>query len=218
MEHFCGTALDRRMLAEQLRLRDETSVVESTGRSRTGTWGMTWSTRCAAACAMRRAPHEGQKPRRLQEKSTSLSWPQSAQRRRRKPCATQRLSTRGSPRRCPGLQAQVREDLLDDRRLQDRSDDLQLAAAVRAVLEVDLEDPFEQPGPAHSHRLAMRAVRLALGGLGCLSALVRPLRHHRRTQLGVGCQHAVEADQVQAWPRHEQSKGTLRSPGLPAAA
>ena len=23
---------------------------------RTGTWGMTWSTRCAAACAMRRAP------------------------------------------------------------------------------------------------------------------------------------------------------------------
>ena len=26
---------------------------------RTGTWGMTWSTRCAAVCAMRRAPHDG---------------------------------------------------------------------------------------------------------------------------------------------------------------
>ena len=33
---------------------------------RTGTCGMTWSTRCAAVCAIRRAPHEGQKPRRLQ--------------------------------------------------------------------------------------------------------------------------------------------------------
>jgi hypothetical protein len=51
---------------------------------RTGTWGMTWSTRCAAVCAMRRAPHDGQNPRRLQLKATSLSWPQSPQRSRRK--------------------------------------------------------------------------------------------------------------------------------------
>ena len=46
-----------------------------------------WSIRCAAVCAMRRAPHEGQKPRRLQMNAASLSWPQSPQRRRRKPCA-----------------------------------------------------------------------------------------------------------------------------------
>jgi hypothetical protein len=39
---------------------------------RTGTWGLTLSTRCAAVCPMRLAPHEGQKPRRLQEKATSL--------------------------------------------------------------------------------------------------------------------------------------------------
>jgi hypothetical protein len=32
----------------------------------------------------------------------------------------------------------VREDLLDDGLLQDRSDDLQLAAAVRAVLQVEI--------------------------------------------------------------------------------
>jgi hypothetical protein len=44
-----------------------------------------------------------------------------------------------SARRCPGLQAQVREDLLDHRLLKNRGDDLQLAAAVRAVLQVDLE-------------------------------------------------------------------------------
>ena len=35
----------------------------------------------------RRAPHEGQKPQRLELKTISLSWPQSAQRNRRKPCA-----------------------------------------------------------------------------------------------------------------------------------
>ena len=29
---------------------------------RTGTCGMTWSTRCAAVCDMRRAPQEGQIP------------------------------------------------------------------------------------------------------------------------------------------------------------
>ena len=38
------------------------------------------------------------------------------------------------PRWCPGLQPQVSEDLLDYRLLQDRHDDLQLAATVRAVL------------------------------------------------------------------------------------
>ena len=40
---------------------------------RTGTRGITQSTRWAALCAMRRAPQEGQNPRRLQEKATSFS-------------------------------------------------------------------------------------------------------------------------------------------------
>jgi hypothetical protein len=34
---------------------------------------MTCSTRWAAVCDIRRAPHEGQKPRRLQLKASSLS-------------------------------------------------------------------------------------------------------------------------------------------------
>jgi hypothetical protein len=34
---------------------------------------------------MRRPPHDGQKPRRLQLKASSLSWPHSPQRSRRKP-------------------------------------------------------------------------------------------------------------------------------------
>ena len=63
---------------------------------RTGTCGMTWSTRCAAVCDMRRAPHEGQNPRRLQLKASSLSWPHSPQRSRRDPCARMPHSRKAS--------------------------------------------------------------------------------------------------------------------------
>jgi hypothetical protein len=52
----------------------------------------------------------------------------------------------------------VREDLLDDRLFQDGRNDLQLAAAVRAVLQVEIEHPLEQLGPAQPHRAVMRAV------------------------------------------------------------
>ena len=54
---------------------------------RTGTVGMTWSTRWAAASAMRRVPHEGQMPGRLQEKATNFSSAQPSKRNRRKPWA-----------------------------------------------------------------------------------------------------------------------------------
>ena len=50
----------------------------------------------------------------------------------------QRLSARRRPRRRTRLQTQVREDFLDNRRFQDRGDDLQPTAAVRAVLHVDV--------------------------------------------------------------------------------
>ena len=41
------------------------------------------------------------------------------------------------------------------------------AAAVRAVFNVDVEDPFEQPGPTHARRRTLR-VRVIARGLGCL--------------------------------------------------
>ena len=47
--------------------------------------------------------------------------------------------TGGRARRRPGLQTQVREDLLDYRLFKDRGDDLQIAAAIGAMLHVDLE-------------------------------------------------------------------------------
>jgi hypothetical protein len=38
----------------------------------------------------------------------------------------------------------------------DGGDDLQGADTVRSVFEVDIDDPFEQPGPTHARRRALR--------------------------------------------------------------
>ncbi len=65
------------------------------------------------------------------------------------------------------------EDLLDHGRLQDRCDDLQLAAAVRAVLKVEIKDALEQTGQTR----AMRPVRSVVG-------LAR-LRLRRRGEFGI---------------------------------
>ena len=43
-----------------------------------------------------RAPQDGQKPRRLHLNATRLSWPQSPQRRRKKPCARMPQSRKAS--------------------------------------------------------------------------------------------------------------------------
>ena len=47
----------------------------------------------------------------------------------------QRLPACRCSRRRPGLQAQMREDPLDHRRFENGRDDLEFAAAVRAVLQ-----------------------------------------------------------------------------------
>ena len=99
----------------------------------------------------------------------------------------QRQPTRWYPWRRTGLPSQVREDLLDDRRFQDRRDDLQLTAAVRAVLQVEIEDALEQPGPTEPHRAAVRAVRFAGGGYRRLGGRHRIVWNHLGAQLGVGC-------------------------------
>ena len=84
------------------------------------------------------------------------------------------------------------EDLDDYRRIFDGSDDLQAAAAVGAVFDVDVEDPFEQSCPTDARRRALRVSVLA-GGLG--GTLWRS-GNDFTAQLRVGRQHAVEADQM----------------------
>jgi hypothetical protein len=72
------------------------TVASDSTHCRTGTWGMTWSIRCAAVCDMRRAPHDGQKPRRLQLNASSLSWPHSSHRSLTKPWARMPHSRKAS--------------------------------------------------------------------------------------------------------------------------
>ncbi|MCC7150603.1 MAG: hypothetical protein IT501_01265 [Rubrivivax sp.] len=78
----------------------------------------------------------------------------------------------------------MRQDLLDDRPLEDGRDDLLFpGAAVWAGVHIDIEDPLEQPRPAD-------ALRLGLNRLD-----------HQRAQPGVRRQHAVKPDQVQPRPQ-----------------
>ena len=52
----------------------------------------------------------------------------------------------------PGGQAEVGEDFGNDRGMFDGDDDLQEAAPMGAVFQVDLEHPLEQTGPAQAGR------------------------------------------------------------------
>jgi len=60
----------------------------------------------------------------------------------------------------------VSQDLLDHRPLEDARDDLQLAAAVRTVLHVDVKDALEQLRPADASRLGLGDLDRARTGGG----------------------------------------------------
>ena len=76
-------------------------------------------------------------------------------------------SARGRARWRAGRQAQVGEDSDHHRGIFDRSDDLQAAAALWAVFDVDIEDAFEQARPTHA-----RGRRLRMGVIGWLPGCV----------------------------------------------
>ena len=86
----------------------------------------------------------------------------------------------------------MREDLFDQRLLEDRSKDLQLTVSVRAALYVDLEHALEQLGQAQPHWAVERANRLALDGQCGLGRRLWLLWYSLGAQLGVGCQDAIE--------------------------
>jgi len=48
------------------------------------------------------------------------------------------------------------EESDNHRRILNGSDDLQCATTIRAAVDVNIEDPFEQPGPAHARWRALR--------------------------------------------------------------
>src|ERR671915_2517365 len=67
---------------------------------------------------------------------------------------------RRGARRGAGRQAEMGEDFDNHRRIFDSGDDLQGTAAVRALFDVDVEDPFEKPGPTHARRRTRRTLRV----------------------------------------------------------
>lgn len=88
---------------------------------------------------------------------TSMSGPNSGHLQRQ-------LLTRRRPRSCTGLQTQMGEDALDDRRLQDRGDDLQLAAAIGAVLGIPLRGASHEAGGKSIKDLAPSLLSTSRGG------------------------------------------------------
>ncbi len=73
----------------------------------------------------------------------------------------------------------------------DGGNDLQASATVRAMLDIDVEDPFEQTRPTHARRRTMRVPGCICVGIG----IVRRPRHDCGTQIGIGREHPMEADQ-----------------------
>jgi hypothetical protein len=73
------------------------------------------------------------------------------------------------------------EDFDDHRRIVDGGDDLQGAAAVGAVFNIDIEDPFEEPGPAHARRLSL-TLGVIERGLGDALCRASPKTISRRAE------------------------------------
>jgi hypothetical protein len=80
------------------------------------------------------------------------------------------------------------EDFDNHRRIFDGSGDLQGAAAVGAVLHVDVEDPFERTGPAHARRLSLGrgVIGCGLGGTLCRSGNDFTAQFRARCQYAMG--------------------------------
>ena len=87
----------------------------------------------------------------------------------------------------------MREDPDNHGRVFDGGDDLQLAAAVRANARCRCRGRISVNAPTHARRCLQGLVGGPTGFAG----------HDRCTQPRMGCQHPVEADEVQPRARHQ---------------
>ena len=71
-----------------------------------------------------------------------------------------------------------------------------VTSPVRDAVATVIENAFEQARPVHARRCVCVLV-------GLFTWFLRPTRHDRGTQPGIGRQHAVEAYQMQVRTRHQ---------------
>lgn len=100
------------------------------------------------------------------------------------------------------------QDLRDQRRIFDTGNDSKPAAAFRASLDVDSEDPLEPLHPTHGRH-----------GLVAFHRALRSLRYDAITMLEVRGEHPVKTSEVQsrAWDQkrnqtHGPTEGCLTFP------
>jgi hypothetical protein len=101
------------------------------------------------------------------------------------------------------------EDLVDHRRIFDGGDDLQGAAAVRAVFHIDIEDPFEQARPTDAgRRRAVCSVSVIIARVSGVDGLAwddlgPELGHWVRARRGSGSSVSAAAAPVRPVGSHE---------------
>ncbi len=94
----------------------------------------------------------------------------------------------------------MRKNALDERRVLDARDHLELPAAAAAALDFDREHAFEPLHPGHAHAFRHGT----LGGIGVPRAAARG--GDRRAQRVVRGEHSVVSRQMHARRRHECGK------------
>lgn len=87
------------------------------------------------------------------------------------------------------------EDMADQRWVLDAGNHSERPTAIRAGLNVDLKHAFQSPHPVHRG-----------GGLVVVYFAAGPVRHDAGAVFAVGCEHPVEASEVEARPGHQSSQ------------
>lgn len=116
--------------------------------------------------------------------------------------------SRDSAARMAGGQTEMVKDLGNHPGLLNGGDDFQLATAVRAVFDVNIEHPFEQSSPANANRhRGMGRIVLRTGGI--LFVFLR-VGNNRGTELGIRREHVLTNPSGTDFDREATRRGKYR--------
>jgi hypothetical protein len=101
------------------------------------------------------------------------------------------------------------EDLGNHGGIYDGGDDRQGAAAVGALFNIDIEYPFEQPSSDGQAPQQGAPRRGRLRGMG----VDRRVQNDLGTEPRVGCEHAMEADEMEPWTGNQGGESLQKLQG-----